>query len=181
MAKQVGGRRYAQALFELAVQHDRTEQWAADVSRLAEAMEDADFNGFLKHAEVPLERKIGALEAVLPDIDPLVRNLGALLVTRGAVDLASDVAAGYNLLLDDRLGRQRIEVTSAVELEAGELDRIRQFATDLVRKEVVATTRVDQSILGGVIIQIGDQLLDGSARSKLEGLRKRLRTEAAAG
>ncbi len=179
MAKQVGGRRYAQALFELAVQQDRTDEWSADLGQLAEVMQDTEFNPFLKHAEVPLERKIAALATVLPEIDPMVRNLGSLLVTRGAVDTAGDVVIGYNRLLDERLGRQQIEVTSAVALEAAELERIRQFVTNLIQKEVVVTTRVDESILGGIIIQVGDRLLDGSTRSKLEGLRKQIRSEAA--
>ncbi len=181
MAKPAGGRRYAQALFELAVQRDRLEQWAADVTLMAEAMQDVDFNTFLKRSEVPLERKIAALSAVLPEIDPLVRNLGALLVARNAVALAGDVAVGFNRLLDDRLGRQPVEVTSAVELEAAELNRIRAFVADLIRKEVVVTARVDASILGGLIIQIGDRLMDGSTRARLEGLRRQLRSEAAAG
>ncbi len=179
MAKQVGGRRYAQALFELAVQRDRTSQWAADLGQMAQVMQDAEFNPFLKHAKAPLERKITALATVLPDIDPMVRNLGALLITRGAVDTAADIAVGYNRLLDERLGRQQIEVTSAVTLEAAELERIRQFAANLIQKEVVATPRVDETILGGIIIQIGDRILDGSARSKLEGLRKQIRSETA--
>ena len=181
MANQLGGRRYAQALFQLAVQQDRAEQWAEELGYLAQVMQDAEFNAFLRHAEVPLERKISAIATVLPEIDPLVRNLGALLVTRGAVDTVGDVAVGYNRLLDERLGRQPVTVTSAVALETAELERISQFVGNLIQQEVVVTTRVDASILGGIIIQIGDRLLDGSTRSKLEGLRKTLRSEAVAG
>lgn len=181
MAKQLGGRRYAQALFELAVQQDRAEEWAGELTHMAEVLQDAEFNAFLRHAEVPVERKISALAAVLPELDPMVRNLGALLITRGAVDTAGDVALGYNRLLDERLGRQQVTVISAVALETAELERIRQFVGSLIRKEVVVTARVDAAILGGIIIQIGDRLLDGSTRSRLEGLRKQLRSEAIQG
>ncbi len=177
MAKQLGGRRYAQALFELAVQQDRAEQWAGELAYMAQVLQDAEFNAFLQHAEVPVERKISALAAVLPELDPLVRNLGALLITRGAVAAAGDVALGYNRLLDERLGRQQVTVISAVALETAELERIRQFVGNLIRKEVVVTAQVDARILGGIIIQIGDRLLDGSTRSRLEGLRKELRSE----
>ena len=128
---------------------------------------------------MPPERKISAVATILPEIDPLVRNLGALLITRGSVDAVGDVALGYNQLLDERLGRQQIEVTSAVPLEDGEVERIRRFVADLIRKEVVVSSRVDPSILGGVIIQIGDRLLDGSTRTRLETLRRQIRTEAA--
>ncbi len=179
MAKQVAGQRYARALFDLAVEKDAMDQWASDLALLADAMQDEQFNLFLKHAEVPLERKIESLATVLAEIDPMVRNLGSLLVTRNSVDSIGDVAEAYSRLVDDRLGRQRIEVTTAVELEPDEADRIRQFVVGLIQREVVMTTRVDESILGGMVIQIGDRLMDGSTRSKLEVLRKQIRTEAA--
>lgn len=181
MARQVAGGRYAQALFELAAQEDKAEPWAAQVEFMAAAMRDGEFNAFLKHAEVPLERKIAALTAVLPEVDPLVRNLGALLITRGAVDSVGEVAVGYQRLLDAQLDRQQVEVTTAVELAAAELERVREFVAGLIRKEVALTARVDAAILGGIVIQIGDRLLDGSARARLENLRKQLRTEGAAG
>lgn len=179
MAKPTAGSRYAQALFELAAQRERMEPWAAELDYMAAALQDGEFNPFLKHAEVPLARKIAALAAVLPEVDPLVRNLGALLISRNAVDRIGEVAAGYRQLLDARLGRQPVAVTTAVELEPGEAEQVRQFVAGLIRREVALTARVDPAILGGIIIQIGDRLLDGSARAKLEGLRKQLRTETA--
>ncbi|MCY4365143.1 MAG: ATP synthase F1 subunit delta [Chloroflexi bacterium] len=181
MAKQVGGQRYARALFDLAVEKDATDQWATDLAQLADVMQDEQFNLFLKHAEVRLEQKIESLATVLAEIDPMVRNLGSLLITRGSVDTIGDVAVSYNRLVDERLERQRIEVTTAVELEPAEAERIRQFVANLVQREVVMSTQVDESILGGMVIQIGDRLMDGSTRSRLEELRKQIRAEAAAG
>ena len=180
MAKQVGGQRYARALFELAVERDTTDQWATELAQLAEVMLDEQFTLFLRHAEVPLDRKIESLGAVLPEVDPMVRNLGSLLVTRGSVEVIGDVSAAFNRLVDERLGRQQVEVTTAVELEPAEVDRIRQFVSGLIQRDVVMATRVDEAILGGMIIQIGDRLMDGSARSKLEELRKQIRTEVVA-
>lgn len=181
MAKQVGGQRYARALFDLAVEKDATDQWATDLAQLADVMQDDQFNLYLKHAEVPLDRKIESLATVLPEIDPMVRNLGSLLITRNSVDTIGDVAVSYNRLVDDRLGRQRIEVTTAVELEPAEAERIRQFVANLVQREVVMSTHVDEAILGGMVIQIGDRLMDGSTRSRLEELRKQIRAEAVTG
>ncbi len=179
MAKQVGGQRYARALFELAAEQDRTDQWASDLAQLADIMQDEQFNPFLKHAEVSLEQKISSLGAVLPEIDPMVRNMGSLLITRGSVDSIGDVSVAYSRLVDERLGRQRIDVTTAVVLEPAETERIRQFVVNLIQREVVMSSQVDEAILGGVVVQIGDKLLDGSTRSKLEEMRKQIRTEAA--
>ena len=180
MATRVSGKRYAQAIFELAVEHDQADQWAEDLGFASQVLQDGEFSAFLKHAEVSAGDKTKAIDAVLPEIHPLVRNLVALLVTRGSVDVAGDVHRAYLRLLDDYRGRQQVEVTSAVPLDSQELENIQKFVSDLVRKEVVITARVDESILGGVIIQVGDQLLDGSTRSRLEALRGQLRTQVAA-
>ena len=64
------------------------------------------------------------------------------------------------------------------ELERGD-SGIRSFVSGLINKEIVVAAQVDESILGGLIIQVGDQLLDGSTRTQLENLRKQIRSEAA--
>lgn len=177
MAKQVSGQRYAQAIFELALQNDRLEEWGNDLRFADQVLQDEEFLAFLTHAEVPLDRKINAIDTVLEGVDPLVKNLVSLLVTRGVARLMHDVQVAYNRLVDTHRGRQQVEVTSAVPLSDQELERITRFASNLIHKEVVVTTQVDESILGGVVIQIGDQLLDGSTRSRLEELRKQIRSE----
>lgn len=179
MANRLSGQRYAQAIFELALENEQIEQWDQDLRLAADVLGDDDFGLFLKHAEVPLERKIAAIAAVLADAHPLVRNLVALLVTRGGVDAMRSVQEAYSHLLDDRLGRQRVTLTTAVPLTDAELERIANFVARLVGREVILSTQVDAAILGGLIIQIGDRLLDGSAGSALERMRLSVRATAA--
>ncbi len=177
MPKRVSGRRYAEAIFELALQEDQVEQWATELELVSQVLQDEDFSGFLKHADVPVDQKIKSIDSVLAQVHPLVRNMAKLLVSKGLVDLAGELQEAYAGLWDKHAGRQRVEVTSAVVLDQQEVDRIAQFVSGLIDKEVVVSTQVDESILGGIIIQIGDQLLDGSTRSKLEGLRSRLHSD----
>ena len=181
MPRRGSGKRYAQAIFELALEQDQLDQWDGDLEFIESVLQDVEFKALLKHADVSVANKIKAIDSVMGDIHPLVRNLVSLLVTRGMVDAVSDLRAAYTELLDKHLGRQRVQVTSAVPLEQRELDRITQFVTNLVRKEVVVSTDVDDSILGGVVIQIGDQLLDGSTRSQLDALRNRMHSGAVTG
>lgn len=178
MAQRLSGQRYAQAIFELAVEQGQIEAFSRDLEFADQVLQDEEFSAFLSHAEVPIDRKIAALSAVLPEISPSVRNLLSLLITRGAGASIHDIRVAYGRLLDVHLGRQRIEVTSAVPLEPAELERITEYVSRLVQTEVVVTTRVDQAILGGFIVQIGDRLLDGSTRTRLEQLRQQIRTEA---
>ena len=177
MPKRVSGRRYAEAIFELALQEDQVEQWATELELVSQVLQDEDFSGFLKHADVPVDQKIKSIDSVLAQVHPLVRNMAKLLVSKGLVDLAGELQEAYAGLWDKHAGRQRVEVTSAVVLDQQEVDRIAQFVSGLIDKEVVVSTQVDESILGGIIIQISDQLLDGSTRSKLEGLRSRLHSD----
>jgi len=177
MPKRVSGRRYAEAIFELALQEDQVEQWATELELVSQVLQDEDFSGFLKHADVPVDQKIKSIDSVLAQVHPLVRNMAKLLVSKGLVDLAGELQEAYAGLWDKHAGRQKVEVTSAVVLDQQEVDRIAQFVSGLIDKEVVVSTQVDESILGGIIIQIGDQLLDGSTRSKLEGLRSRLHSD----
>lgn len=176
MPKRVSGQRYAQAIFELALEQGQTDEWAADLELAGQVLRDQEFRTFLNHAEVPADEKIKSVAAVLPDVHPLIRNLLNVLVTKGLAYLAPELSEAYTKLLDIHHGRQRIEVVTAVALDDAELQSITQFVSNLTGKEVVVTTEVDEDIIGGIVIQIGDQLLDGSTRTHLEALRKRVRS-----
>ena len=177
MAKQVSGDRYARALFELASEKGTVDDWLVQLDLAVQVLNDDEFRALLNHAEVSLLRKREAVEAVLAEVDPMVQNLISLLVARGSVGVVGDVYDNYTRLVDIAKGRQRVELTSAVELEDNQIDKIKVFVEGLVKKEVVIHTSVDESILGGIVIQIGDQLLDGSTKTQLEGLRKQVRSE----
>ena len=177
MAGNVSAKRYAQAVFELGLERDRLDQWAAELELAEGVLQDDEFKAFLKHAGVPAAEKVKAVDSVLGQAEPVIRNVVNLLVARGLVDVISDLRASYVDLLDRHMGRQRVQVTSAVPLEQEELDRISRFVSKLVRKEVVVSADVDDSILGGMVVQIGDRLLDGSTASRLRALRNRINSE----
>jgi F-type H+-transporting ATPase subunit delta len=80
-------------------------------------------------------------------------------------------------MVDVQKGRERVEVTSAVDLDDAQIRHITEFVKQIVNKEIVISTEVDEAILGGIVIHIGDQLLDGSTKTQLENLRKQVRSE----
>ena len=174
MAQRVSGKRYGQAIFELAQDQGAIEQWGEDMALVSQAFEDAEFGAMLKHAGVSADDKRRATEAVLGATQPMVRNMVNLLVARGLVDAISEACQEFTELQDRIEGRQRVEVTTAVALEPAEVERITQFVAGLIGREVVVTPRVDEEILGGLVIQIGDRLMDGSARARLSRLREQL-------
>ena len=122
MARTVSGKRYAQAIFELGLERDRLDQWASDLEFIDGVLQDAEFRAFLQHADVPIGDKVKAIEAVLSETEPLIRNMVNLLVSKGLLGVMEDLRSAYIGLLDEHRGLQRVQVTSAVPLEQGELD-----------------------------------------------------------
>ncbi len=166
--------RYAQAVFHIAQERDQLDTWAGDLSQMSQALQNEEFSAFLEHAKVPLDSKVRAIAEILPSTDPLVQNFLSLLVSRGLAELAPQVEREYQRLLDELRGREHVEVYSAVPLVAQEEERVASFLKELVQKEVVLDTQLDPSILGGLVFRVGDKLLDGSTRTRLQELRKRL-------
>ena len=104
----------------------------------------------------------------------LAINLMLLLTSRNLVHLLPDIADRFQELLDAHNGVERAEAVSAVPLDDGQRERIRSALSEMTGKDVRLTVRADPDILGGVIIRIGDRVLDGSARTRLQSMRREL-------
>ena len=179
MARRGSAKRYAQALFDIGLERGQLDAWADELHSIREALQAQELRAFLEHAKVPLSRKVRIIEEALSQTDPLLRNLLSLLVSRGLVDLMGEIETGYGRLSDQHKGREHVEVYSVVPLEDTERERISKFLTDLIEKEVLLDSRVDPSILGGLVIRVGDKLIDGSTRTRLVELGKQLQRDGA--
>jgi F-type H+-transporting ATPase subunit delta len=180
MARRASAKRYAQAIFALASAGGKLDQWAEGIGSINQGLEAQEFRAFLEHAKVPIARKVQAVREAFPEVDPVLQNLLCVLVSRGLVSLVPEVAADYQGLLDQARGREQVQVSSAVPLEESEKERIARFLSKLVNKDVVLDSRVDQSILGGLLIKISDKLIDGTTRTRLQEMGKRLQRDSAA-
>ena len=81
-------------------------------------------------------------------------------------------------MLDAHRGIERAEITSAVALSDEQQTRVENLLKEMVGKEIVLTVRIDPQILGGIVARVGDRVIDGSTRTKLEGLRRELVRQA---
>lgn len=174
MPKTSSAKRYAQATFELARERGLLDQWTEGLSAIGQALQNRELAALLEHAKVTMLQKVRTIREVLPDTDPVLQNLLCVLVARGLVEHFPEVERGYRRLLDQDRGREQVQVSSAVPLEEPERRRVSDFVTGLINKEVVMESRVDPSILGGLVIRVGDRLIDGSTRTRLQELSKRL-------
>jgi F-type H+-transporting ATPase subunit delta len=172
MALTKSGKRYAQALFELASEGNIVESWAIQLEYVAEVLNNVDFLAFLNHAEVPDIQKQKAIGEVFKETDQSIQNLVSLLVKNSSMECVTDLVKNYADLLDQYLGKQRITVTTAVQLKDSQISNIKNVIAKIVDKEVVLDANVDDSIVGGIIIKIGDQLLDGSTKTQFNDMRR---------
>jgi F-type H+-transporting ATPase subunit delta len=168
-------KRYAQAAFEIARERDSLEEWASDLALVAQVMADPQAATVLSSTKVALADRYRLLEAILTDIDPLVMNLARLLVAKGRVGVASQVAEAYRGLVDEHTGVAHATVVTAVPLDDAERRAVEDRLSQVTGKRVVAHLEVETAIVGGLVARVGDRLIDGSTRSKLLALRGALR------
>jgi len=174
MAKGVSVRRHAQAVFQIALERDELESWRHDLNIMADRLKEPQLVGLLENPKVGLAAKARILDQILTGINPLAMNLISLLVAKGRLRMLGDVVTEYESLLDAYQGRERAEVITAVPLSGENEEEIGARLRALISKEIVLTSRVDPNIMGGLIAKIGDKLIDGSLRTKLQELKMSL-------
>jgi F-type H+-transporting ATPase subunit delta len=175
MARTGSARRYAEAAFEIGVRDGTLQAWLKDLKLLAVDLGAGDAAQLLANPAVAFEKRADVVRrATRGRISPLAVNLVLLLVRRGRAHLLADVSREFETLYERREGIVRAQVTSAAPLTDDEeralSDRLGSLAGGTLRMAVT----VDPGLLGGVIVRLGDNLIDGSVRGRLERLRNRL-------
>jgi len=173
MPRKFNTRRYAQAVFEIALEKKELERWQSDFDKVVDAISDNTFLAVLESPKIKFEDK-SRLMARLGDISPLALNLVMLLVTRGGVNMMGEIAEEYRRRLDEYHGVQTAEVVTAIPLDNKDNERLSDTLGTMTGKKVVLKSGVDPEILGGIVARVGGKLLDGSTRSKLIALKKEL-------
>jgi F-type H+-transporting ATPase subunit delta len=170
----LAAKRYAVAAFELAQEHNDSDAWLSAVRQIAEFMGDTEVKRVLENTRVGQEPKQRLIEAALGDLPPLPLNLARLLVRKNRTALAVDIATQFGQLLEQQRGVSRARATTAVPLGDAERQALSQRLAQQMGGEIVLETAVDPELLGGVVVQIGDRLIDASTRAKLRALRDNL-------
>ncbi len=173
MPRAASPRRYAQAVFQIATESGQLDAWSDNLRTVATALENKGLAGLLDSPQVPAAIKIETVETVLGDaVDPLAANLLALLATRNLANLVPGIIETFETLVDSHNGIERAEVISATPLDQDQEAAINAVLVKLVDKDVRLSTGVDPNILGGLVARVGDRVIDGSLRTKLQGMRR---------
>ena len=173
MADPQAGKRYAQAAFDIASRDGTVAQWRSDLDDVAQVLAESAAARVLVDPKIPVDRKFAVVDRAL-DIQPLAKNFAKVLVQKGRAADARAVATAFGLMADEAEGIAHAQVVSAVDLTPEQLAGVEQKLSQSMGKRVRATASVDPALMGGIIVKVGDRLVDGSIRSRLKQLKREL-------
>jgi len=168
-------RRYAEAAFELASRDGTLDRWRDDLETAATFLSDEGVTRVVGNPARPLAERHGVIDELIASrVSKPARNLVSLLSQRGRLDLLPGIAREYRRLLQRMRGVVTATVASAAPLTDDELAAVRGRVEQMSGSAVELETVIDESLIGGLTVRVGDRLLDASVRGRLERLRSQL-------
>ena len=170
------GRNYADALLTLARKANDADGWGGLLRQIAGAIESEEtLRRFLESPRTSASAKMGVLEKALGDRVPhvMLRWLQAVARNRRLMMLPT-IADEYNTLLDESANRVHARLTFAREPGANDATDIATRLSAVLGKSVIPQVLIDPAIMGGVVVRVGDTVMDGSVRRRLQVMRRRM-------
>ncbi|WP_458399996.1 ATP synthase F1 subunit delta [Mailhella sp.] len=188
MIGNVVSRRYAAALFSIGKERgmEELERYGASLSALGEAVEKTPkLAEAFRNPVLSSEEKKKVVLALLDvagvgakpagDEEPVEKRFCALLADKGRLDLLPAIAADFGVMLDDACGISRGVVTTAVELDEEHMDSIKKTLESQTGRKLVLEFVIEPSIIGGIVLRVGDSVYDASLRAQLDNLREAIK------
>jgi F-type H+-transporting ATPase subunit delta len=172
--RETAARRYADAAFEIGRADGTLEGWERDLLTLRDALENEELRGLVQHPAIPFAEKEKVLRKVATGVAREPLSLALLMVRRGRPGAIDAMVDRFRELVRRDRGISLAEVRTALPLDDEERTAIAQRLRALTGNRIEMNEVVDESLIGGVSVRIGDQLYDASVRSRLERLRARL-------
>ncbi len=174
MARVASARRHAQAVFQLALDSNEVEVWRSQLKTIAATLADPELAAILENPKVHLSDKVQLVSGCLPELNKLALNFAYLLVARQRMSILDQIVAEYERMADAHQGLEHAEVITAIPLDEEAKEKLVRRLATITGKQIVLATDVDPAIIGGFIARIGDKLIDGSTRARLEALKQKM-------
>lgn len=168
--------RYAIAMIELAEKHGLLDAVNADLYLIKETINSsAELQDFVEHPLISGEDKKDALHKIFSEaISVYSLNLIRLLADKNRLFILRFIAEYYNKLLCEKRNIDTAEVITAIEIDENTVNRVKDKLEKLFKKQIKVSPRVDKDIIAGMIVKIGDKIIDGSIKTKFENMKKQL-------
>jgi F-type H+-transporting ATPase subunit delta len=168
-------KRYAKALFSLGQEDGKFEQYGQELSDFETFFQNnEDFRQVIVNPVFALEDRRKVLQVVLDksNFSGVVKNFLNLLLDKNRIGAIEAIKAYYSRLTDEVSGIARAEIVTARPLKEETLGKIERSLEGLTSKKIKPEVREDKDLIGGIVVKIGDLVLDGSVRAQLEGLKE---------
>jgi F-type H+-transporting ATPase subunit delta len=173
--RDTAARRYAEAAFQVAQRDDTVAAWRRELDAAAAIGSDPRVSRTLANPATPIDQRWALAERLFgKTVQRPVLNLIGLMLRRGRIEELTRIAAEFRRLDNARQGITPATATSAAALTPDEIRAVTSRLEQLTGGSVELEVKVDPSLLGGLIVQVGDRLIDGSVRGRLERLRNQL-------
>jgi ATP synthase F1 delta subunit len=164
---------YARALFEVAKEHDRLDEIRDELDQFVAALGDhRQMAVFLFSPYFSSEEKKTALERAIDGGDPLFMNFLAALIERHRMPVVFRIAAEFEQLYDAEKKLLPVQITSAVALDEKTVQSIGDRISERTGQKVELSSSVDPDLIGGIVLRVGNVILDASIRNRLNQLRR---------
>jgi F-type H+-transporting ATPase subunit delta len=166
---------YARALFEAGKEADKLDEVREQVGAFADALnENQELSVFFFSPYFSTEEKKEGLGKVLDGAEDIVQNFLELLIEKHRVPAIHRIRREYDALWQEENKLLPVEVTSAIELDEDTVKQIGDQIGERTGRKVQLESKVDPDILGGIVVRVGDRILDASIANRLESLRKQV-------
>ncbi|HEX2221586.1 MAG TPA: ATP synthase F1 subunit delta [Candidatus Limnocylindria bacterium] len=173
--RETAARRYAEAGFEIGREDGTLDAWERDLALLRRTLADPGLQRVVEHPAIPYAEKERLLRRLVADrVRPEPLNLILLMVRRGRPGAVDAMVERFGELLRRRRGVVRAEVRTALPLDDEQRAHVAARLRAITGEQIEITENVDESLIGGIAVRVGDRLWDASVRNRLERLRARL-------
>ena len=175
MSDKTIARRYARAIFDLALEQDRIEQVRSELRQVAQAIEDnAALKRMLKNQLVPTAAKKAVFSQAFGQLSNVTANFLKLVLDKRRGIHLMEIVSQFMVLADLSESIVHAEVCSAVFLSEEDLADLQQSLSTATGKTVCLQSRLEPELIGGMVVKLGDRVYDGSVQRRLSAMKDRL-------
>ncbi len=168
---------YARSLFEVATEQDKLDDVRDQLGVFADALsETRELQVFFFSPYFSSQEKEDGLDKAVSGADPVVLNFLKLLLEKHRMPVVFRIRANFDRLWEEANKLLPVEITSAVELDEGIVKQLGDRISEQTGRRVELSSHVEPEILGGIVVQVGNSVLDASIRNRLEQLRRQVGT-----
>ena len=167
---------YARSLLELAEDQHSAEAIGEELNQIGQVLEaNPVFVQFLADPGISVdERGKTLLQTFGGKVLPLMQSFLGVLNQKSKTSLLGQIVPAYGDLYDQKHGKIEVDVTVAQKLSPEEVENVRQRVGAALKKDAVIHTYVDESIIGGMVLRVQDQLIDASVRGQLQSMKDQI-------